>query len=844
VPIGPNDWEGLSLASGRYLITAKLGEGGMGFVYRAIDQNIESEVVIKIPRQAMMDDPEFAGRFTREIRSLVKLSHPHIVKVTDVGTWDSTPFAVMQYLAGGSLEDQRPTGPDGQVLPCDPRTISGWLIAVAQALDYIHVQGYVHRDVKPGNILFDALGHAFLSDFGVAKVLASSTNAPPTQTAMTGAGMVLGTPEYMAPELIMGETFGGRVDQYALAVTVYELLCGRRPFEDGTKTKILVLHTSKAPPALTAWCPTLPERLSQAVLKGLAKEPGRRYATCVELAKAVAAAAEGAVARDDRVRLTCAACGRTGSLTAADFAKLKAGGGRANCPGCKSPIDLSSTGLAAPGATPGGTMKFSFAGNTSEYPVASAPPVGGGTTAFTSPAGSPSGANKSNPARPPERATTVAMSASVGQAPQPAPVQSKPTPARGSGTLIERALPRVDQAPATVSLTGLTGTNPERSDALSPEKPVATRKIADDKTRILIAAGSGAAVVLLVVAVSVAIFSRSGKPSASGSAPSPQAASQTQIPAATKPDTASNSAVPPSTVASLPAPVESHTPPPPAEKPANRNAEPGKLATADDPVPTKKQQRRKNANSAADRPQPSPPTGIFAAQKFDASRLARRVTHIEYAAGKDNLARARARRGEIVIPGGMYSLTRAGSDNPAGARKYIVTECALEEKGPKKLLEMAAHRTSEVEVEPGLAKALDSVNSSFLRNSVAILTLIIDNSGECGLVRAELLEECIPRLKKGFGFGQADVDYKAMTVTHEGAKSSIARDEDWQKVGRMSLFFVHWKHRVDGMNRLRQTIDMAKLTNTMGSMYSDAMKGVAAAGAAERARQSAISRRP
>ena len=120
-PVTSQEWSGLALAGGRYRVTAKLGEGGMGFVYRALDQNIDSDVVIKVPRQAMMDDPEFAGRFTREIRSLVKLSHPHIVKVTDVGNYDEIPFAVMQYLAGGSLEDQRPVASSGQVLPCDPK---------------------------------------------------------------------------------------------------------------------------------------------------------------------------------------------------------------------------------------------------------------------------------------------------------------------------------------------------------------------------------------------------------------------------------------------------------------------------------------------------------------------------------------------------------------------------------------------------------------------------------------------------------------------------------------------------------------------------------------------------
>src|SRR5580658_2764528 len=128
--IGTQEWAGLTLAGGRYKVTAKLGEGGMGFVYRALDQNIDSDVVIKVPRQSMMDDPEFVGRFTREIRSLVKLSHPHIVKVTDVGNFDGIPFAVMQYLAGGSLEDQRPVGPAGQALPCDPRNVPRWLLAV------------------------------------------------------------------------------------------------------------------------------------------------------------------------------------------------------------------------------------------------------------------------------------------------------------------------------------------------------------------------------------------------------------------------------------------------------------------------------------------------------------------------------------------------------------------------------------------------------------------------------------------------------------------------------------------------------------------------------------------
>ncbi len=342
--MGTHELEGQTLSQGRYRVTRKLGEGGMGTVYQAQDQNIESDIVIKIPRSSMMDDPEFAGRFTREIRSLVKLSHPHIVKVSDVGSWNGIPFAVMQFLPGGSLEDRRPAGPDGTLYPCDPSTVPAWLEAVAQALDYIHAQGFVHRDVKPGNILFDAEGHAFLSDFGVAKVLATETSSHAAQTAMTGAGMILGTPEYMAPELIMGEPFDGRADQYALGITVYELLCGRRPFEHETKTKLLVLHTSKTPPRLTEWCPELPDTLSQVVLKSLSKEPKDRYPSCAALAAAITTTVNDIAARESRVRLKCPACGKSGAMTAADYDRARKAKKHPACPECKSPLDVVSNG--------------------------------------------------------------------------------------------------------------------------------------------------------------------------------------------------------------------------------------------------------------------------------------------------------------------------------------------------------------------------------------------------------------------------------------------------------------------------------------------------------------------
>lgn len=292
--IATASWIGLALAGGRYRVTAKLGEGGMGYVYRAADGNLDSEVVIKAPRSEVLEDAEFASRFAREVRALVRLQHPNIVHVLDVGEHEGLPYAVLQYLSGGSLRDKQRQQAN-RTARDRLQTLTAWLPGVAAALDFIHGQGYIHRDVKPENILFDGHEHVFLSDFGVAKVVTERQGARPSPS-LTGTGVVLGTPHYMAPELILEQSYDGRVDQYALAVTVYALLSGTYPFDGPTAPSILVKHSTMEAARLDALVPEVPARLADAVHQALAKEPGRRFADCASFAHAVLAALAAAPA--------------------------------------------------------------------------------------------------------------------------------------------------------------------------------------------------------------------------------------------------------------------------------------------------------------------------------------------------------------------------------------------------------------------------------------------------------------------------------------------------------------------------------------------------------------------
>lgn len=383
---------GLALSGGRYTVTTKLGEGGMGTVYRAVDNHLQADVVIKLLHQAMAADSEFSRRFYDEVRSLVRLSHPHIVKVTDVGAWNEVPFAVLQFLPGGSLDDrlavwQGPTALAG---------LASWLGPVGSALDYVHSQGMVHRDVKPGNILFDAQGHAFLGDFGVAKVLAAATDHRASRGPLTGTGMVLGTPQYMAPELIMGDPFDGRVDQYALAVTTFEVLCGRRPFEHEVATRVLMMHTQDQPPRLTSLCPWAPSLLDTVLGKGLAKNPIDRYPSCRAFATAVIEAS--GAAQTGRVRIRCGSCARTMLVPVETLAKLNRAQHEIPCPECGHRLDLgagttvtASVSHSSPSSDSprAGTALLGVPGNTTDLAPPRldgvSPPAPSGTVVFVRP---------------------------------------------------------------------------------------------------------------------------------------------------------------------------------------------------------------------------------------------------------------------------------------------------------------------------------------------------------------------------------------------------------------------------------------------------------------------------
>ena len=264
---------------GRYQIKHELRRGGMATVYRAYDPRFGRDVAIKVLPSEFLHDSSFRARFEREAHIIAALEHPGIVPVYDFGEEAGQPYLVMRFMVGGSLADRLAQGPIA--LPEAAQILAG----IAPALDVAHERGVVHRDLKPGNILFDERANPYVADFGIAKLVAESG-------AFTGTG-ILGTPTYMSPEQAHGNvTLDSRSDVYALGAMLYELLAGKPPYQADTPLSLAMAHVMEPVPHIREAVPGLPAEVDKVVSRAMAKEREQRYATAGALATALTAAAQ------------------------------------------------------------------------------------------------------------------------------------------------------------------------------------------------------------------------------------------------------------------------------------------------------------------------------------------------------------------------------------------------------------------------------------------------------------------------------------------------------------------------------------------------------------------------
>lgn len=259
---------------GPYEITAKVGEGGMAEVYKGYQQSLNRYVAIKILRKELAQDSNFVERFRREALAVAELNHPNILHVYDAGAAKGVYYIVMAYVEGGNLKDVILRG------AMAPEAAADIAAQLADALDHAHRQGLVHRDVKPTNILMTREGRPLLTDFGIAKALHESQG-------LTQTGTSIGTPEYMAPEQIQGQSVDGRTDIYALGIVLYEMLAGWTPFTATTPVATLYKQVNDAPPPLRQANISIPPWLDGIVMKCLAKIPQDRFQRASDFAAAL-----------------------------------------------------------------------------------------------------------------------------------------------------------------------------------------------------------------------------------------------------------------------------------------------------------------------------------------------------------------------------------------------------------------------------------------------------------------------------------------------------------------------------------------------------------------------------
>ena len=258
---------------GQYEVQDFIGQGAMGLVFRAYHSQLERTGAVKV-LQAISPDSDTTARFRHEAQAIAQLRHPNIVNVYDFGEYQGTPYMIVEYVPGGSLSDRLGKG------MLDPDEALKYLRGIAAGLDYAHGIGVIHRDVKPANVLLEKDDSPVLADFGLAKLMQGTS-----LKSMTGA--TTGTPAYMAPEQVTGSDVGPAADRYSLATIAYEMLAGVIPFDGQGLMEILYAHVHRDPVPPSTHNSALSPRVDEVILRGLARDPARRWASCIAFVDAL-----------------------------------------------------------------------------------------------------------------------------------------------------------------------------------------------------------------------------------------------------------------------------------------------------------------------------------------------------------------------------------------------------------------------------------------------------------------------------------------------------------------------------------------------------------------------------
>lgn len=260
---------------GRYQVVKEIGKGSMGVVYQALDPNLDLMVALKVLRKDRLANEPLARRFLAEAKALGRLDHANIVRVFNVDREDDVVYIAMEFIEGDSLSNKM------KERQFNADEIIEFGATAAEALDYAHQKGIIHRDVKPSNILFRSDGRLKITDYGIAHI------EDPLAQEETQAGEILGTPAYMSPEQVLSRPVDGRSDLFSLGIILYELATGLRPFRGEGLNAIFNSITGEEPLEVCEKTPDLPKALSDVIMRCLRKSPDQRYANGRELAAAL-----------------------------------------------------------------------------------------------------------------------------------------------------------------------------------------------------------------------------------------------------------------------------------------------------------------------------------------------------------------------------------------------------------------------------------------------------------------------------------------------------------------------------------------------------------------------------